>query len=33
MGTKEDVLIDLVNTVSNAQMAAIKQKWEAKVTR
>lgn len=29
-GTKEEVLIDLVNTVSNAQMAAIKKKWEAK---
>ena len=31
LGTNEDVLIDLVNMVSNAQMAAIKQKWEAKV--
>eukprot|EP00904_Undaria_pinnatifida_P009673 jgi/Undpi1/5836/HiC_scaffold_2.g01110.m1 len=30
LGTNEDVLIDLVNMVSNAQMAAIKQKWEAK---
>lgn len=31
LGTKDHVLIDLVNTHTNAQIAAIKKKWEAKV--
>lgn len=31
LGTKDHVLIDLVHTHTNAQMAAIKKKWEAKV--
>lgn len=31
LGTKDHVLIDLCHTHSNAQLAAIKKKWEAKV--
>ena len=30
LGTKESVLIDLVHTHTNEQLAAIKDKWEAK---
>ena len=30
LGTKDHVLIDLANTNTNAQLAAIKKKWEAK---
>lgn len=32
LGTKDHVLIDLVHTHTNAQIAAIKKKWEAKVS-